>query len=87
MAQIYVDSSGMTGSFGGVDATTDKLVKITLADVGSGEDHTIENVGSYSQFVGPLTNPQGLGVVNGVAYITALDNDGSLWELRDFKLY
>ena len=72
------------GFFWGVDATTDKLVKITLTE-DSDDPHTVENVGSYSQFVGPITNPQGFGVVNGVAYIAALDNDGSLWELRDFK--
>ena len=72
------------GFFWGVDATTDKLVKITLTE-DSDDPHTVENVGSYSQFVGPITNPQGFGVVNGVGYISALDNDGSLWELLDFK--
>ena len=72
------------GFFWGVDATTDKLVKITLTE-DSDDPHTVENVGSYSQFVGPITNPQGFGVVNGVGYISALDNEGSLWELRDFK--
>ena len=72
------------GFFWGVDATTDRLVKIILT-TDSNDPHTVENVGSFSQFVGPLTNPQGLGVVNGVGYVSALDNDGSLWELRDFK--
>ena len=71
------------GFFWGVDATTDTLRKIILSTDGSA--HNLENVGSYSQFVGPITNPQGFGVVNGVGYISALDNDGSLWELRDFK--
>ena len=71
------------GFFWGVDATTDTLRKIILSTDGSA--HTLENVGSYSQFVGPITNPQGFGVVNGVGYISALDNEGSLWELRDFK--
>ena len=72
------------GFFWGVDATTDKLVKITLTE-DSDDPHTIENVGSYSQFVGPITNPQGFGIVDGVGYVSALDNDGSLWELQDFK--
>ena len=72
------------GFFWGVDATTDRLVKIILT-TDSNDPHTVENVGSFSQFVGPLTNPQGLGVVNGVGYVSALDNDGSLWELNDFK--
>ena len=72
------------GFFWGVDATTDRLVKIILT-TDSNDPHTVENVGSFSQFVGPLTNPQGFGVVNGVGYVSALDNDGSLWELRDFK--
>ena len=71
------------GFFWGVDATTDTLRKVILSTDGSA--HNLENVGSYSQFVGPITNPQGFGVVNGVGYISALDNDGSLWELRDFK--
>ena len=71
------------GFFWGVDATTDTLRKIILSTDGSA--HNLENVGSYSQFVGPITNPQGFGVVNGVGYISALDNEGSLWELRDFK--
>ena len=71
------------GFFWGADATTDTLRKIILSTDGSA--HTLETVGSVSQFLGPITNPQGLGVVNGVGYITALDNDGSLWELRDFK--
>ena len=72
------------GFFWGVDATTDKLVKITLTE-DSDDPHTLENVGSFSQFGGPLTNPQGFGVINGVGYVSALDNEGSLWELRDFK--
>ena len=72
------------GFFWGVDASSDRLVKIILTG-GNDDPHTVENVGSFSQFVGPITNPQGFGVVNGVGYITALDNDGSLWELRDFK--
>ena len=71
------------GFFWGADATTDTLRKIILST--DGNPHTLETVGSYSQFVGPITNPQGFGVVNGVAYIAALDNDGSLWELQDFK--
>ena len=71
------------GFFWGVDATTDTLRKIILSTDGSA--HNLETVGSYSQFVGPITNSQGFGVVNGVGYIAALDNDGSLWELRDFK--
>ena len=74
----------MTDFFWGVDATTDRLVKIILT-TDSNDPHTVENVGSFSQFVGPLTNPQGFGVVNGVGYVSALDNDGSLWELLDFK--
>ena len=72
------------GFFWGVDATSDRLVKIIL-NTENDDPHTVENVGSYSQFVGPITNPQGFGVVNGVGYISALDNEGSLWELRDFK--
>ena len=71
------------GFFWGVDATTDTLRKIILSTDGSA--HNLENVGSYSQFVGPITNPQGFGVVNGVGYVAALDNDGSLWGLRDFQ--
>ena len=73
------------GFFWGVDATSDKLIKIILTTDDSGDPHTLENVGSFSQFVGPITNPQGFGVVNGVGYVSALDNDGSLWELDDFK--
>ena len=72
------------GFFWGADATSDRLVKIIL-NTENDDPHTVENVGSYSQFVGPLTNPQGFGIVNGVGYIAALDNSGSLWELRDFK--
>ena len=72
------------GFFWGVDATSDRLVKIIL-NTENNDPHTVENVGSFSQFVGPLTNPQGFGVVNGVGYVSALDNDGSLWELDDFK--
>ena len=74
----------MTVFFWGADATSDRLVKIIL-NTENDDPHTVENVGSYSQFVGPLTNPQGFGIVNGVGYIAALDNSGSLWELRDFK--
>ena len=73
------------GFFWGVDATSDRLVKIILTTDDSGDPHTLENVGSFSQFVGPITNPQGFGIVNGVGYVSALDNDGSLWELDDFK--
>ena len=72
------------GFFWGVDASSDRLIKIIL-NTEDDAPHTVENVGSFSQFVGPLTNPQGLGVVNGVGYVAALDNDGSLWELLDFK--
>ena len=72
------------GFFWGADATSDRLVKIIL-NTENDDPHTVENVGSYSQFVGPIVNPQGFGIVDGVGYIAALDNDGSLWELRDFK--
>ena len=72
------------GFFWGVDATSDRLVKIIL-NTENNDPHTVENVGSFSQFVGPITNPQGFGVVNGVGYVSALDNEGSLWELDDFK--
>ena len=67
------------GFFWGVDPSTDALYVIDESD------YSRTQVGSFSQFVGPIATPQGLGVVDGVGYIVANDNSGSLWELRDFK--
>ena len=67
------------GFFWGVDPSTDALYVIDESD------YSRTQVGSFSQFVGPIVTPQGLGVVDGVGYIVANDNSGSLWELRDFK--
>ena len=67
------------GFFWGVDPSTDALYVIDESD------YSRTQVGSFSQFVGPIVTPQGLGVVDGVGYIVANDNSGSIWELRDFK--
>ena len=67
------------GFFWGVDPSTDALYVIDESD------YSRTQVGSFSQFVGPIATPQGLGVVDGEGYIVANDNSGSLWELRDFK--
>ena len=69
------------GLFYGVDPTTDALYVLDITDSGV----TRSQVGSFSQFDATLANAQGLGIRNGVGYIVAIDNSGSLYRLRDFK--